>query len=94
MRHMRSDYLGLISASMMTKSCLYYQLTDFGLSKIGLINSTMELSGPQTIGTASPDVHNPHAQQTEERSRHSAVGTPDYLAPEILLGTEHGLNST
>ncbi|XP_040998273.1 probable serine/threonine protein kinase IRE4 isoform X1 [Juglans microcarpa x Juglans regia] len=68
----------------------HIKLTDFGLSKIGLINSTMELSGPQTIGTASPDVHNPHAQQTEERSRHSAVGTPDYLAPEILLGTEHG----
>lgn len=67
----------------------HIKLTDFGLSKIGLINSTMDLSGPQTNGT-TPDSHNPHAQQTEDRRRHSAVGTPDYLAPEILLGTEHG----
>lgn len=75
------------------KCCLYYQLTDFGISKIGLLNSTMELSGPQTNGTTSPDAHNQHAHKTEDRSRHSAVGTPDYLAPEILLGTEHGLSS-
>lgn len=53
----------------------------------------MDLSGPQSNGT-TPDSHNPHAQQTEDRRRHSAVGTPDYLAPEILLGTEHGLNSS
>lgn len=67
----------------------HIKLTDFGLSKIGLINSTMDLSGPQTNGT-TPDAHNPHAQQTDDRRQHSAVGTPDYLAPEILLGTEHG----
>nr|KYP61454.1 Microtubule-associated serine/threonine-protein kinase 3 [Cajanus cajan] len=40
----------------------HIKLTDFGLSKVGLINSTDDLS----------------------------VGTPDYLAPEILLGTGHG----
>lgn len=68
----------------------HIKLTDFGLSKIGLINSTIDLSGPQTNGTNSPDVHNSHAQQTEGRNQQSAVGTPDYLAPEILLGTEHG----
>ncbi|KAL5987079.1 hypothetical protein ACLOJK_041075, partial [Asimina triloba] len=33
-----------------------------------------------------------HAHQ-EERIQQSAVGTPDYLAPEILLGTEHGLDT-
>jgi serine/threonine protein kinase len=60
------------------------------LSKIGLINSTIDLSGPDTDRNASSDPPNPNAQQTEDRNRHSAVGTPDYLAPEILLGTEHG----
>ena len=29
--------------------------------------------------------------QQERRKKRSAVGTPDYLAPEILLGTGHGL---
>ncbi|RWW31017.1 hypothetical protein GW17_00004385, partial [Ensete ventricosum] len=48
------------------------QLTDFGLSKVGLINSTDDLSGP---------------------AKRSAVGTPDYLAPEILLGTGHGASA-
>lgn len=67
-----------------------YQLTDFGLSKIGLINNTIELSGPKVNAAGSADANNLQAQQTEDRSRHSAVGTPDYLAPEILLGTEHG----
>ncbi|KAL9397910.1 hypothetical protein Peur_012163 [Populus x canadensis] len=68
----------------------HIKLTDFGLSKIGLINSTIDLSGSDTDRNASSDPPNPNAQQTEDRNRHSAVGTPDYLAPEILLGTEHG----
>lgn len=29
-------------------------------------------------------------QQRERRQQRSAVGTPDYLAPEILLGNSHG----
>ncbi|OVA18675.1 Protein kinase domain [Macleaya cordata] len=71
------------------------KLTDFGLSKIGLINSTVDLSGSETNGTTLIDVDDLHTSfehtvQTEERSRRSAVGTPDYLAPEILLGTQHG----
>ncbi|KAH0862456.1 hypothetical protein HID58_079667, partial [Brassica napus] len=67
-----------------------FVLTDFGLSKIGLINNTIDLSGPES--DASPRKSSRHFQKSkeEERIRHSAVGTPDYLAPEILLGTEHG----
>ncbi|WCJ35156.1 Protein kinase superfamily protein [Euphorbia peplus] len=68
----------------------HIKLTDFGLSQIGLINSTIELSVPDTNKNQNSDALDPHAQQTEELSHHSAVGTPDYLAPEILLGTEHG----
>lgn len=33
-----------------------------------------------------------HAHHRKKRAHRSAVGTPDYLAPEILLGTEHGLH--
>lgn len=69
------------------------QLTDFGLSKVGLINST-DLSGPAVSGTSmlgddEPQLSTSEHQQ-ERRKKRSAVGTPDYLAPEILLGTGHG----
>ncbi|KAG0480236.1 hypothetical protein HPP92_011094 [Vanilla planifolia] len=74
----------------------HIKLTDFGLSKVGLINSTDDLSGPAVSGTSmlgedefqvSPSKH---MDQRERRKNRSAVGTPDYLAPEILLGTGHG----
>ncbi|KAJ4963781.1 hypothetical protein NE237_023720 [Protea cynaroides] len=73
----------------------HIKLTDFGLSKIGLMNSTVDFSGFGTDETTIFNIHDlhtsfEHAQQTEERNPKSAVGTPDYLAPEILLGTEHG----
>ncbi|KAL5981569.1 hypothetical protein ACLOJK_015631 [Asimina triloba] len=75
----------------------HIKLTDFGLSKVGLMNSTADLSTHRTTGVANFDAQNlptsvEHAHQ-EERTRQSAVGTPDYLAPEILLGTEHGLDT-
>lgn len=78
-------------------------MTDFGLSKVGLINSTDDLSGPAVSGTSlygeddHEHEHDPdfsgfeQEDQIERRKKRSAVGTPDYLAPEILLGTGHGL---
>lgn len=72
-------------------------MTDFGLSKVGLINSTDDLSGPAVSGTSLYGEDDTHAfaserlNQQERRKKRSAVGTPDYLAPEILLGTGHGL---
>ncbi|XP_010914243.1 probable serine/threonine protein kinase IRE4 isoform X2 [Elaeis guineensis] len=73
----------------------HIKLTDFGLSKIGLINSAMDLSASGTTDSILLDGQHQHAfsantLQRVKRSRRSAVGTPDYLAPEILLGTAHG----
>jgi serine/threonine protein kinase len=74
-------------------------LTDFGLSKVGLINSTDDLSGPDVTNAlmeeedqedAGPEVAAQWAEKREQRRKQSAVGTPDYLAPEILLGMPHG----
>ncbi|RVW52500.1 putative serine/threonine protein kinase IREH1 [Vitis vinifera] len=62
--------------------------------KVGLINSTDDLSGPAVSGTSLLEQDEPQLstseQHRERRKKRSAVGTPDYLAPEILLGTGHG----
>ena len=74
------------------------QLTDFGLSKVGLINSTDDLSGPDVssilVGDHQPADAEQRAQQRQQRQKQTAVGTPDYLAPEILLGMAHGSTYT
>ncbi|KAK4375482.1 hypothetical protein RND71_006159 [Anisodus tanguticus] len=75
----------------------HIKLTDFGLSKVGLINSTDDLSGPAVSGTSMMEDDDSQLSasehQQERRKKRSAVGTPDYLAPEILLGTGHGFTA-
>ncbi|KAK4486194.1 hypothetical protein RD792_008863 [Penstemon davidsonii] len=75
----------------------HIKLTDFGLSKVGLINSTDDLSGPAVSGTSLMEEDEPplsaSEHQQERRNKRSAVGTPDYLAPEILLGTGHAFTA-
>ncbi|KAL7584511.1 hypothetical protein Lser_V15G43849 [Lactuca serriola] len=79
----------------------HIKLIDFGLSKVGLINSTDDLYGAAVSGTSllgdnetHPSLSSPSLSATEtQQKRHKncfAVGTPDYFAPEILLGTGHG----
>ncbi|XP_047324112.1 probable serine/threonine protein kinase IRE [Impatiens glandulifera] len=72
----------------------HIKLTDFGLSKVGLINSTDDLSHPPVSSTTMLENEEPkYVRQPsikEERQKQSVVGTPDYLAPEILLGMGHG----
>lgn len=64
------------------------QLTDFGLSKVGLIDSTNDISGPISSAKSLLVEEKPKLPTSEHKQ--SAMGTPDYLAPEILLGTGHG----
>ncbi|KAI7734201.1 hypothetical protein M8C21_003402 [Ambrosia artemisiifolia] len=54
------------------------------------MNSTSDLTRPESNGDlVSNGDHLENELGVDKRER-SAVGTPDYLAPEILLGTEHG----
>ncbi|PRP73547.1 AGC (cAMP-dependent, cGMP-dependent and protein kinase C) kinase family protein [Planoprotostelium fungivorum] len=64
----------------------HIKLTDFGLSSLGLIDVDFSKS--------LRNVHNgikPKRNSTDPKARklYSGVGTPDYLAPEILLGIGH-----
>jgi serine/threonine protein kinase len=46
------------------------------------------------VGDHQPADAEQRAQQRRQRQRQTAVGTPDYLAPEILLGMAHGSSSS
>ncbi|KAL9271600.1 putative serine/threonine protein kinase IRE4 [Drosera capensis] len=82
---------GHIKARSSSTGFIYpFYLTDFGLSKIGLMNSTSNLYVAEDESNSSLNAQTQNVNQTRDKSRRSAVGTPDYLAPEILLGSDHG----
>lgn len=54
------------------------------------MNSTGDLTRPESNEVTVSNGHSPENEWSVDRSERSAVGTPDYLAPEILLGTEQG----
>ncbi|KAF8674423.1 hypothetical protein HU200_048256 [Digitaria exilis] len=68
-----------------------FQLAEFGLSMVGLIDSTEDLPGPVSGASLYEygDLMSELKHLTWTRKR-SAAGTPDYLAPQLLLGTGCG----
>ena len=83
--YMNSLWRVVISLSLnLHNSFIFEQLTNFGLSKVGLISNKnhfygLPMSGKFLLG---------------DKEDRFVVGTPDYLAPEILLGTGHVLLTT
>ena len=72
-------------------SFIFFQLTDFGLSRVGLINNTHDFSDRAVTRSLLSNEGTEELNSREKRQKQSAIGTPDYLAPEILLGTGHGI---
>ncbi|KAI3707811.1 hypothetical protein L2E82_36657 [Cichorium intybus] len=60
-------------------------LTDFGLSKIGLINSTDDLTRPDSKEDNVSNGQNVDQEWSVDTRERSAVGTPDYLALKYFL---------
>jgi serine/threonine protein kinase len=60
----------------------HIKLTDFGLSKMGTVEQTSHLDPRSSILS----VMQPNQREAEK----ATVGTPDYIAPELILGTGFG----
>ncbi|EFA81611.1 protein serine/threonine kinase [Heterostelium album PN500] len=91
--------------NMLIDSKGHIKLTDFGLSKIGILEDSTKQHDQQppspttspipmgfsaNIIAAVPPTNYPRKQTLKKKPLKKVVGTPDYLSPEILLGTGHG----
>jgi len=66
-------------------------LTDFGLSELSLLEEEKLLdSNPVQMVRTSSAGSGTHPV-AKGSSNHRVVGTPDYVAPEVILGTGHGM---
>ncbi|KAL9951872.1 hypothetical protein ACROYT_G044611 [Oculina patagonica] len=64
--------------NLLITSLGHIKLTDFGLSKIGLMNSTTHM------------YEHSLAQEMKQFTDQQVFGTPDYLAPEVILRQGYG----
>lgn len=76
----------------------HIKVTDYGLSRYGLLGEgpedrsrspTTPPGPPLSVSPLSPGTDGPNTG-APPRQRYHLVGTPDYLAPEVILGTKHG----
>ena len=66
----------------------HIKLTDFGLSHMGIVDAAS--TGAHYGGSPrSPLLSRDYDEDLSEMMLKSKVGTPDYMAPEILMGTGH-----
>eukprot|EP01094_Clydonella_sp_ATCC50884_P022740 TRINITY_DN5292_c1_g1_i1.p1 TRINITY_DN5292_c1_g1~~TRINITY_DN5292_c1_g1_i1.p1 ORF type:complete len:954 (-),score=205.13 TRINITY_DN5292_c1_g1_i1:866-3727(-) len=70
----------------------HLKLTDFGLSHFGLNRQAQELWGEIKDSARSFKLRFQNKSTGVEVQEERVVGTPDYLAPEVLLGLAHGIS--